>query len=326
VTTDSAGHQKVLITGASTGIGKELARQLALTGQFDTIYLTSRTLEKGQTARDELQRATSTSVFQVLPMELTQLATVRAAAAQLPRLDAVVLNAGGTGGTDPLRLTPDGVTEIFASNLLGHVVLMDQLLADRRLDGVAVLAGSEAARGVPKLRIPRPEFAQHSVAEFTSVINGSFFDGHRVNPMLAYAQVKYLAALWMSALARRHPETRFITMSPGNTAGTQALRDQPALVQFLMQRVMLPYLLPRLKAAHPLDAGAKRLADAMLDPSLHSGVFYASTATTLTGPTLDQASIMPDFADPTIQDNAYHAIRAAVPAQPTTNDPTPLRP
>jgi hypothetical protein len=55
-------------------------------------------------------------------------------------------------------------------------------------------------------------------------------------------------------------------------------------------------------------------------------VFYASTATSLTGPTLDQAHIMPDFTDTTTQDNAYQAIHAATPIQPTTDDLTPLRP
>ena len=37
-------------------------------------------------------------------------------------------------------------------------------------------------------------------------------------------------------------------------------------------------------------------------------MFYASAAKTLTGPLVDQADIVADFADPTIQANAYAAI------------------
>ena len=40
------------------------------------------------------------------------------------------------------------------------------------MDNAASLPGSEAARGVPKLRIPRPAFADGSVDEFASVLDG----------------------------------------------------------------------------------------------------------------------------------------------------------
>ena len=67
------------------------------------------------------------------------------------------MNAGGTGGPTPGALTQDGVTEIFAQNVLGHVVLLEELISAGLLTEVAVLVGSEAARGVPKMRIPRPD-------------------------------------------------------------------------------------------------------------------------------------------------------------------------
>ena len=129
------------------------------------------------------------------------------------------MNAGGTGGPSPASLTQDGVTEVFAQNLLGHVVLLEELISAGSLTEVAVLVGSEAARGVPKMRIPRPTFSSSSADEFASVIDGWFFAGHKFNVMLAYGQVKYLGALWMASMARRHPELRFVTMSPGKRLG-----------------------------------------------------------------------------------------------------------
>jgi len=304
----------ILITGANTGLGKEMARQLALRGDFERIYLGCRNPEKAERAKQDLETVTGRTIFEVVIIDLEDLASVRAAVAAVGApLNALVMNAGGTGGPTPAALTQDKVTEVFAQNVLGHVVLLEDLLAAGLLTDVAVLVGSEAARGVPKLRIARPTFTDHSSQEFASVIDGSFFQGASFDVMLAYGQVKYLGALWMGAMARMHPELRFITMSPGNTAGTEALRDQPALVRIIASRIVLPYLAPALRIGHKLDVGAERLVNAVTDASLQSGVFYASAASKITGPVIDQAEIVPDFRDPEIQDHAYEAIQRYVP-------------
>ena len=232
-------------------------------------------------------------------------------------LHTVVMNAGGMGGATPMALTTDGATEIFASNVLGHVVLLEQLIENRALTNTAVLTGSEAARGVPKLRIKRSVFSDHSVDEFASVIDGSFFAGRKVDSGLAYAQVKYLGALWMSALARQYPELRLVTMSPGSTARTGVFGDMPWLTRILMNGVLMPHVLPALRLSHTVDVGAKRLVDATVDDTFRSGVFYASAASTLTGPVIDEAGITTDFGDPTIQDHANAAIRRFLPTNPS---------
>ncbi|WP_164478569.1 hypothetical protein [Mycolicibacterium stellerae] len=75
-----------------------------------------------------------------------------------------------------------------------------------------------------------------------------------------------------------------------------------------MNRILMPYVLPRLGLAHPVDTGARRLVHASVTDELDSGKFYASAAKTLTGPLVDQAGIVADFADPTIQRHAYQAV------------------
>lgn len=307
-------HGSVLVTGANSGIGLEVARQFAESDAFDTIYLACRNQAKADAARAELERSTGKSIFTTVPLDTSDLGSVRAAIGLIDSpLRALVMNAGGTGGSTPTALTSDGVTEIFASNVLGHAALLEQLIAADGLTGSAVLVGSEAARGVPKLGLSRPSFAEHSVDEFASVIDGSFFAGQKVGAR-AYGPVKYLGALWMSELARRNPHLRLVTVSPGNTAGTDVFRDLGTMATPLMNRILMPYVLPRFGLAHPLEAGARRLVDASVTEELDSGKFYASAAKLLTGPLVDQATVMADFADPDIQRHAYDAVHRFIPA------------
>jgi NAD(P)-dependent dehydrogenase (short-subunit alcohol dehydrogenase family) len=294
----------VLITGANAGIGKDVARQLALRPEVARIYLACRNQDRAKTAKAELEAATDRSIFDIILMDVSDLGSVRASLSAINgSLDALVMNAGGIGGKTPMDLTADGATYVFALNVLGHAVLLEGLLTENRLGEVAVFAGSESARGVPKLRMKRPSFVSTSADELATVIDGSFFADRKTDLTLAYGQVKYIGALWMAYLARQHPDRRFITMSPGNTSGTEGPNDLG-----LPLRLAARYVMPHLGISHKLDVGAGRLVDGVTDPTLSSGVFYASAANTLTGPLVDQADIFPDLANPSFQDHANEAI------------------
>jgi NAD(P)-dependent dehydrogenase (short-subunit alcohol dehydrogenase family) len=300
----------ILITGANAGIGREAARQLALRDETGRIYLGCRNPARAQAAKAELEAATGRSIFDIVIMDVSDPESVRASIPAIDGpLDALIMNAGGSGGSSPLALTAWGTTRIFAVNVLGHAVLLDALLADDRLTEIALYAGSEAARGIPKFRMQRPAFDATSADELATVIDGSYFKGRKPNPALAYGQVKYIAALWMASMARQHPKQRFITMSPGNTSGTGTLRDQP-----LPLRLAARYVMPALGLSHNTETGAGRLVDGITDSALRSGAFYASAASVVTGPVVDQADIFPDVANPTFQDNANQAIHRFIPA------------
>ena len=300
--TDLPG-KTTLITGANAGIGKEVARQLALRPEMARIYLACRNRDRATTAKAELEAETGRRIFDIVVMDVADLGSVRAGLAAIDgSVDALVMNAGVIG-PQSMDLTADGVTTVFATNVLGHVVLLEGLLAEGRLGEVAVLAGSEAARGVPKLRMKGPSFVSTSADELATVIDGSYFASRKPDFNLAFGQAKYIGALWMAYLARQHPDRRFITVSPGNTTGTQAPKDLP-----LPMRVAAKYVMPALGLAHKLDVGAKRLVDGVTDPTLSSGAFYASAANTLTGPLVNQADFLPDLANPSFQDHANEAI------------------
>ncbi len=293
----------VLITGANAGIGKDVARQLALRPEFARIYLACRNQDRATTAKADLEAATGRPIFEIILMDVADLASVRAGLAAIGgSLDALVMNAGVIG-PQSMDLTADGVTTVFATNVLGHVVLLEGLLAEDRLGEIAVLAGSEAARGLPKLRMKRPSFVSTSADELATVIDGSYFANKKADFNLAFGQAKYIGALWMAYLAREYPDRRFITVSPGATTGTQAANGVA-----LPLRVAAKYVMPALGISHKLEDGRKATGRRCQRPDLSSGVFYASAANKLKGPLVNQADIFPDLANPSFQDHANEAI------------------
>jgi len=293
-----------LITGANVGIGKEVARQLALRPEFARIYLACRNQERATQAKVDLVAATGRNIFDVIVVDVANLGSVRAGLGAVDgSLDALVMNAGVIGNKTVMELTADGATKLFATNVLGHAVLLEGLLNQNRLSEVAVFAASEAARGIPKLGFKRPTFVSTSTDELTTVIDGSYFADKKFDRNLAFGQVKYIGALWMAHLARQYPDLRFITVSPGNTTGTEAAAGAAPPLRFAAK-----YIMPLLGISHELEVGSKRLVDGVTDPKLSSGVFYASAAGKLKGPMVDQAEIFPDLANPSFQDHANEAI------------------
>ena len=297
-------EKTVLITGANVGIGKEVARQLASRPEIARIYLACRNRDRATAAQAELEAETGRRIFDIVLMDVADPGSVRAGLAGVNgSIDALVMNAGGMGGKTPMAVTADGATYIFAQNVLGHVVLLEELVAEDRLGEVAVFAGSEAARGIPKMGFKRPSFSSNSADELVAVIDGSYFADRKPDVNLAYGQAKLIGILWMAYLARQYPDRRFITVSPGNTTGTQAPNDLK-----LPLRMAAKYVMPHLGITHKLDVGAKRLVDGVTDPALSSGVFYASAANKLKGPLVDQTDIFPDLANASFQDHANEAI------------------
>ena len=150
-------NKKILITGANGGLGKDTARQLAMIKETEKIYLGCRNEDKAKAAKKSLEEETGRSIFEILIIDVSNLDSVRTAVASLIEpIDAVILNAGGMGGKDPGKLTKEGVTAIFATNVLGHAVLIDELIKADKLTNVALYACSEAARGVKKMGMKQP--------------------------------------------------------------------------------------------------------------------------------------------------------------------------
>ena len=111
----------------------------------------------------------------------------------------------------------------------------------------------------------------------------------------------------MSSVARKNPDLRIITVSPGSTDGTAAPEELTPFMKFIMKSVGVRSM--RLFGLmQDLELGAKRYVDVLNDESYKSGVFYGSKASTVIGPLVDQGTIFADLNNETFQDNANEAI------------------
>ncbi len=302
-------NRTILITGANAGIGKDTARQLALLTTTEKIFLACRNKTKAIAAKKELEAITGRTIFEIVIMDVSNPESVKKAVRQLDEsIDALILNAGGVGGKTPKKLTKEGVTTITAVNLLGHVVLVDELLRENKLNNVVLYASSEAARGIKQTGMKRPDLKNSSVSEFEAVFNGELF-GDKFDPLQVYGVVKYGGTLWMSYMARKHPSIKFISVSPGGTRGTDGMNDLPFVKRILFKYVGMPIFMPLMGLSHKLSKGAERFVESINDDSLESGVFYASKENVLTGPIVDQSTIFSNLSNESFQNNANEAIR-----------------
>lgn len=221
-------------------------------------------------------------------------------------------NAGGGGGTEPLKPTNDGVTFIFASNVLGHVLFVDELMRTNKLEkgGSVVFVASFAARGEPSVGAARPPIDSGSLEEFKAVADGSKFKSGDKQPQYTdfYGAVKLMGALWTMSMARKHQNMRFLTVDPGMARGTQGTSTLPFLTRMLMESVM--WVMQTIGRAHSVDVGAKRYCDILLDDATYkSGVWYGSKKG-LTGELADQVEHWDLLGQESAQDNANSAIHA----------------
>ncbi len=99
-------NKSILITGANGGLGKESARQLAMLKETERIYLACRNQSKAKEAKQSLESSTGRSIFEIVIMDVSEPDSVRSAVAGLNEpVDALIMNAGGMGGKNPMEKT-----------------------------------------------------------------------------------------------------------------------------------------------------------------------------------------------------------------------------
>jgi NAD(P)-dependent dehydrogenase (short-subunit alcohol dehydrogenase family) len=142
-------EQRILVTGATAGLGKEVSRGLADRGA--TVLVHGRSQSRVEASIAEIAEATGSQRLVPVVADLASLAAVRGLAAEVAgeegRLDAVVNNAGV--GLRERTESEDGYELTFAVNYLAPFLLTRLLLGELRRSAPARVVNVASIGQVP---------------------------------------------------------------------------------------------------------------------------------------------------------------------------------
>ena len=144
-------EQTVLVTGATDGLGKALATELARAGA--TVIVHGRDNNRGKATLAEITEATGSDRLRWYQADLAHLDQVRdlvgAVAADNPRLDALVSNAGIGSSPGGRQESAEGIELRFAVNYLAGYLLTRLLLTTLRSSAPARIVQVSSAGQAP---------------------------------------------------------------------------------------------------------------------------------------------------------------------------------
>lgn len=214
--------KRVLITGANTGLGFEMARVLATQGSH--VIVAGRSRDKVQAAMERIRVETPEAVLEAGIVDLGSLASVAAFAQDISKhhdqLDVLINNAGVM--VPPAGRTEDGFETQFGVNFVAHFALTGQLF--------------DLLAATPKARVVTLSSIGHrgAVLDFANFRLEKPYD-----PWREYGQSKLADLVFALELDRRLTATGHDILSlaahPGvsRTDLTRNLGDVPAGIEMM---------------------------------------------------------------------------------------------
>lgn len=210
--------KRVIVTGPTSGFGKEIAAQLAALGA--ELVLACRDLGRGERAADEIARRTGAKNCVVIRIDTSNRQSIREFARQYceryPRIDVLINNAGIY--RSQRQVSVDGIELTFATNVLGYYLLTRDL--------------------IDLLRASAPARIVNVASNFASDLDlvDLQFERRAYDGLKAYAQSKACDRMLTWTFARRLEGSGVTAnaMAPGLVVRTALLRDAPLLVRLKM--------------------------------------------------------------------------------------------
>ena len=180
--------KRILVTGVSAGLGIETARALAAHGAH--VVGTARDTAKAEAATAQVRKdaASGGGRFEIVALDLANLASVRGCASALlakkEPFDVVIANAGVMA--TPFGHTTDGFETQFGTNHLGHFVLVNRIAPLIR-EGGRLVNLSSAGHRYSNVDLEDPNFERTPY-----------------HPFVAYGRSKTANILFAVAFDQRH--------------------------------------------------------------------------------------------------------------------------
>lgn len=242
----------ILITGGHSGIGVECCKLLASKYRYDLI-LAGRTPKSMQTFAEELKTSYNINVY-LIEMDTSSLASVRRGVEQcknilnnqrIDSLQAIICNAGvRLNGT--VSYTEDGYEKTFATNYLGHVLLVELLINKLSKNGRIVFTASGTHD---------PDETDGKImgiaADYDAIqLATTGKDGKKALSLgKSYSTSKLCMILNAYELDRRLKKSdksiSSIAYDPGATSGTGFLRNMPKPLQWLADSSLMHWIMKR---------------------------------------------------------------------------------
>jgi NAD(P)-dependent dehydrogenase (short-subunit alcohol dehydrogenase family) len=216
--------KRILVTGASAGLGVETARSLAAHGA--QVVGAARDLAKAETATVQVRKdaaAANGGSFTLVELDLGNLASVRACTDELlakaEPFDVVIANAGVMA--TPFENTVDGFETQFGTNHLGHFVLVNRIAPLIRSGGRLVNLSSSGHR-FSNVDLEDPNFVRTPY-----------------EPFVAYGRSKTANILFAVAFDERHRKNgiRAAAVHPGAIQTELARHMDPSQMQALIDQI-----------------------------------------------------------------------------------------
>jgi NAD(P)-dependent dehydrogenase (short-subunit alcohol dehydrogenase family) len=212
----------IVITGPTSGIGKEIAKGLAQQGA--NLVLGCRDTATGKSVASELARAYDALAIDVVQVDLASRNSIKEFARQIlerhHRLDVLINNAAVSRGSQPWAKNADGIELTFATNVLGYFLTSRLLL--------------------PRLRESAPTRIVNVASTFASDLDldDLQFQRRPFESMKAYAQSKACDRLLTWAIARRLEGSGVTAnaMAPGLIVDTGLYRHTPPEVMTMLRQ------------------------------------------------------------------------------------------